>query len=284
MKVETLTHDESKSQYITNEYVLANGSFEQSRSTTVYTSPPNPPTSLSITPIPTQSGIKRVFSISGGLGFGLAFSAVLLRTGPVLKGVEWDQLEKYRVVESRPMSGELEPSVLQVQLAPAYSIRAEDPSTLAGSRLVTQMVTVSGLGKGKVANDLLGVERQTLYHWERGITDINSENLKKVTQICEVLDLAKESLSDTNVSVREWLYTPRGIDGVTPQGLILQGDFTKARLLAIASLPRKRTEIPGWLRSATGYDVNKREAERRTWYADSDDILSDSKAVRRDDE
>lgn len=120
------------------------------------------------------------------------------------------------------------------------------------SATISQIVELSGMSRGEVAAKLLGVSRQSLWNWDTD-GNIASKNLEKLTTILAILEAAAKSqrgAPDTK-DLRWWLFTPRGESEVTPQELILNGEFSRARLLALTEAPRKRASSPEWLKGGS---------------------------------
>ena len=93
---------------------------------------------------------------------------------------------------------------------------------------------------------LLGVSRQTLYHWKNG-KPIADKTRQRLFAVRDVLERAAVRHPGPSQLVA-WLDTPRGVDGLTPAKTIENGDIDRARLLAISSPSSTVKRPPAWVR------------------------------------
>lgn len=100
--------------------------------------------------------------------------------------------------------------------------------------IVDQIMRLSGKSKKRVAEDLLGITRQSVYLWSSG--GISPANLAHLLKIRSILEIAHQTLkADGEGNVGLWLETPRLEENVTPQELLRAKQYDKARLLAMTA-------------------------------------------------
>lgn len=123
---------------------------------------------------------------------------------------------------------------------------------------VSRIMELTSLSRNEIAEKLLDVKRQSLWRWETE-QGIKPENIGKITAVRDILEraysaqVARSGRSD----LKWWLFTPRGTSGITPQQLILGGEYAKARMLAATTVSEKHSAIPEWLRDRP---INQRTA------------------------
>ncbi len=127
----------------------------------------------------------------------------------------------------------------------AYQTYAGRPAHLEA---VDWIKDATNLSQERIAK-LIGVSRQALNAWERG-NAISDPHRRKLLEVRDILERA-QSKHPTALQLSVWLDTPRGADGKTPAGVLAEGDFDRARYLAM-SVPSPRTKpAPDWVRRTT---------------------------------
>ena len=96
--------------------------------------------------------------------------------------------------------------------------------------------------------ELLGVSRPTVYAWLNNgeITDVNR---RRLLTIWEVLERAQR-LHRSPAELTAWLESPRTEEGHTPFYLLANGDFNRARLLALSTPSSRVKAPPSWTTQA----------------------------------
>jgi DNA-binding transcriptional regulator YiaG len=104
--------------------------------------------------------------------------------------------------------------------------------------------SATGLSEGRVA-ELLDVERMTVRNWKAG-KRIKDTSSRRLFEIKDVLQRAQRWHAKQDELVT-WLYTPDREQGISPARLLLQGEFDRARFLAVLK-PSKVESTPQWAR------------------------------------
>ena len=125
--------------------------------------------------------------------------------------------------------------------------------------VVKAIAELTGLSRQGIAA-LVGVRRPTIYAWLDD-SNISEPNLRRLLATYEVLQRAS-TRHQTQQAMRAWLHTPRGADALTPASLLAQGEFGRARLLALSTAPPRSTPTPTWTREATPNAWTVREQNR----------------------
>lgn len=125
----------------------------------------------------------------------------------------------------------LVPSAMPVEAPPAHGEAVEEIKRL------------TGLPYEKIAS-LIGVTRQTLSHWRKGMP-IQPDHRERLFTMLDVLKRAAARLKTTD-QIAAWLVTPFGTEAETPEQMLVRGEFDRARLLAVASVPRRLPSTPEW--------------------------------------
>jgi hypothetical protein len=102
---------------------------------------------------------------------------------------------------------------------------------------------VTRLSDGKIAALLNVKQRQTVLNWKAG-KSIEVTNLRQLMETKDVLARAQRWHSHPNELVA-WLHTPDPDHGVSPAKLLSQGDFDRARFLAVLA-PSMVEPTPTW--------------------------------------
>lgn len=102
----------------------------------------------------------------------------------------------------------------------------------------------TGLSEGSVA-ELLGVERMTVRNW-KAAKAIREASLRRLFETRDVLQRARRQYSG-QAELVAWLYTPDGEHGISPARLLDQGEFDRARFLAVLT-PTTVEPMPVWAR------------------------------------
>ena len=92
---------------------------------------------------------------------------------------------------------------------------------------------------------LMAVTRQSVHLWRQGGA-ISQHNLERLLALQDVLDRAGR-FHPTPQALQGWLQTPRGAEGHTPWQLLVQGEFDRARLLAMTKPSPGLLQPPAWL-------------------------------------
>ena len=103
----------------------------------------------------------------------------------------------------------------------------------------------TGLSQVRIGQ-LLGVTRQTINNWERGIP-IADSNQRRLLSVRDVLERAMSKHPTPN-QLKAWLDTPRGADGRTPAELLSQNEIDKARLLAVTTPSPRLIRAQSWIK------------------------------------
>jgi transcriptional regulator with XRE-family HTH domain len=104
---------------------------------------------------------------------------------------------------------------------------------------------ITGLSQSDLA-ELLGVSRQTLHLWKQG-GGIKPARLQRLIGVQQVLERASDALPSRQ-AFAAWLYSPRGIDSLSPWDLLRSGQVDRARVLAVAR-PRSVRRTRAWARN-----------------------------------
>lgn len=149
-------------------------------------------------------------------------------------------------------------------------LSAKNPASIE----IARIIELTALTRSEIADKLLGVHRQSLWYWETN-RGIKPENIEKLTTVRDILERARAAQpSQTNASdLRWWLFAPRGESGMTPQQMIRNGEYAKARMLATAVMPEKTAAIPKWLEKRPANPVTA-NLERILNTYDNRDFLS----------
>lgn len=114
----------------------------------------------------------------------------------------------------------------------------------AHTQAVHWIQDATGLSEGRVAG-LLGVERITVRNWKAG-KPIKEASLRRLFETKDVLQRARRQYS-RQAELVAWLHTPDLEHGISPATLLSQGEFDRARFLAILA-PTAVESLPAWAR------------------------------------
>lgn len=137
-----------------------------------------------------------------------------------------------------PTEQEAAPTSAPTTQAPASAHAAPEQEALDWIKATT------GLSWARIAN-LLGVTRQTIHDWRRGIAPFD-RHAQRLYTVRELLERAADRHTDAR-RLRAWLDTPRGADGRTPAQFIESQQFDRARLLALSTPLPGVARFPAWL-------------------------------------
>ena len=159
---------------------------------------------------------------------------------------------------------------IQEHLVTVERAQAEQTSVDIAPHLsaLTWIKAATSLPDSRVAA-LLGVTRQALVRWRRG-EPIAASKRRHLLAVRDVLERAAQCHPPVE-ALGAWLDTPQGPDARTPSDLLAQGEFDKARLLAVTQASGAVVAPPEWAREA-GTTHPRRDARTHQglppWYED----------------
>lgn len=115
------------------------------------------------------------------------------------------------------------------------------------SRAITWIHHATGMSEQRLA-DLIGVSRMTIRSWKAGGVVRSHGHEARIFQIKDVLDRAQRNHPNMD-ELSSWLVTPSLVDGTTPEELLKQGNYDKARALALLTNSHV-SPTPHWARDA----------------------------------
>lgn len=125
-------------------------------------------------------------------------------------------------------------------LAPLATSRGAPP---AHGEAVKEIKQLTRLPDEKIAR-LIGVTRQTLSYWRKGMP-IQPNHREQLFTVLDILKRAAARLK-TPDQIAAWLVTPFGTEAETPEQMLVRGEFDRARLMAVASVPKRLPSTPEW--------------------------------------
>lgn len=130
----------------------------------------------------------------------------------------------------------------EAEQSPAIWTPIAAPRLPDHAQAVRWLVEVAGLPADRVG-DLVGASRVRVQQWKMG-DPIRGEHLRRLMETRDILHRAmrQRTLKD---ELAAWLVTPDPHEGVSPEQLLKQGDFERARLLAVLS-PSAIEPMPTW--------------------------------------
>ena len=126
-----------------------------------------------------------------------------------------------------------------------YLVETGNSSVSQLSAVLKDIQALTGLNKTRIAVDLFGVTKQAFNAWERGLK-ISNQNLNHVLETHDVLRRANLRHPGPD-QLQTWLSAPRGIRAERPRDLLKQGEFGRARLLAISTAPPRESPVSDWV-------------------------------------
>lgn len=143
----------------------------------------------------------------------------------------------------------------------------EQDEAMPHASAVIWIEEITGLSQSGLA-ELLGVSRQTLHLWKQG-GGIKSSHLQRLMGVQQVLDRAAKEMP-SRPAFAAWLYSPRGIDSLSPWDLLRSGQVDRARVLA-AARPRLVRRTPAWARNPAPEAFREGREHRREAVAPNSD-------------
>jgi len=174
------------------------------------------------------------------------FASTPSSTGRTGTRLSWDSL-----IEILPTGGYL---ILQSPVLPRLTDVAAAPTVAAPqalpatrplpehARAVEWLTNVAGLSADRVGG-LIGASRVSVQHWKTGAS-IRDDNLRRLMETHDVLRRAMRQRPERD-ALAAWLVTPDPHEGVSPEQLLKQGEFNRARMLAVLS-PSDVEPMPVW--------------------------------------
>lgn len=114
----------------------------------------------------------------------------------------------------------------------------------AHTQAVLWIQEATGMSEGRAA-ELLTVERITVRNWKAG-KPIKEASLRRLFETKDVLQRAQRQYSRRDELIA-WLHTPDAEQGISPARLLEQGEFDRARFLAVLA-PTAVEPLPAWAR------------------------------------
>lgn len=137
--------------------------------------------------------------------------------------------------------------------APPHVTQDRPNETVATTRLsphlraITWIHHATGMSEQRLA-DLVGVSRMTIRNWKAGSPIRRRDYEARLFQVKDVLERAQRNHPNVD-ELSSWLVTPSLVDGTTPEELLKQGNFDKARALALLTNSHV-SPTPQWARDA----------------------------------
>lgn len=100
---------------------------------------------------------------------------------------------------------------------------------------IQEMQALTSLSQTDLAEQMLGVSRQSLSAWLSGTRTIRRRNLERVTESLEILRLAARYRAMPQ-DLQAWLFTPVTGRAIRPIDLLRSAEFDEVRMLATISL------------------------------------------------
>jgi hypothetical protein len=117
------------------------------------------------------------------------------------------------------------------------------PALPVHTRAVLWIQNATGMSEGSLAN-LLNVERMTIRNWKAG-KPIKEASLRALVETRDVLRRAQRWHPHQD-ELKAWLQTPDPDHGISPAKLLSQGEFDRARFLAVLA-PSIVEPKPDWV-------------------------------------
>lgn len=102
---------------------------------------------------------------------------------------------------------------------------------------------ISDLSDDDIA-DFVGVSRSAIDNWKKN-GSIRKKNLQKLLEVKEILERAFK-VRENNGKVKEWLFTPRGKENITPATLLKENRLDLVRLYAESYKSPFLETTPDW--------------------------------------
>jgi hypothetical protein len=152
------------------------------------------------------------------------------------------------------------------------------PEILPLSKVLEEIETLTELPKARIATELFDVSRTAYHDWTMG-KRVSLDNERRIRGTLEVLQRASVQHGNPEL-IRGWLMTPVGSRAIAPIALLKTGKVDEARLLAISTLPKRETALPGWLLTVPINEWSERERKRKNLVMRESDAIA--KAIDED--
>lgn len=153
----------------------------------------------------------------------------------------------YKKLELTASSQSRVTSIVVRTFVPTFEVPTERVVSDIAS-VFSSLVELSGLSETEASEKLLGFSRQAASAWKR-TGKARPSTLERMLATRAILFQAQASMRRQGFDdrVSHWLKTPRGESGTTPLDLFHSNQLSRARLLAITTIPAQREHRKSWM-------------------------------------